>query len=226
MANPLIASPLEPAWAGLGATVGVTGQGWRVAESFAGDSVELGAARAAVALGDDTPRGKILMQGDGVASVAQAIEGHAGSVGTVVTAGMVEIVCLRPDIVQVGTSPEALAPTFTTLVDAAAEAAVTCTDITHGRYELRLIGPRAAELLSKVCGLDFHDSAFADKRAQETSVAKTKQLVVRSDIGNVPAYRLLGGRALGAYMWDTLMEAGAGLGIEPIGATALNTLAG
>ena len=101
---------------------------------------------------------------------------------------------------------------------------MTVTDVTHGRFEYRIVGPEAPRLLSKVCGLDFDDDAFPDRRCRETSVARVKALVVRADAGGLPAWRVLGGRAVGAYVWDILMEAGAELGIAPIGAAALREL--
>jgi glycine cleavage system aminomethyltransferase T len=45
-------------------------------------------------------------------------------------------------------------------------------------------------------------------------------------MGDLPAYRLIGGRNLGGYVWETLMEAGREFGAEPIGANTLKTLAG
>jgi glycine cleavage system aminomethyltransferase T len=58
----------------------------------------------------------------------------------------------------------------------------------------------------------------------QTSVAKTHQLIIRADVIDLPAYRLIGGRALGAYVWDTLMEAGRDLQLSPIGCQALERL--
>ena len=58
-------------------------------------------------------------------------------------------------------------------------------------------------------------------------MAKTRQLVVRRDVGEgggVPAYAMLGGRASGRYLWDTLMEAGAEFDIAPIGQEAVRRL--
>ena len=101
---------------------------------------------------------------------------------------------------------------------------LTITDVTHGRFELRLLGPAAGNLLSRVCGLDFHETRFAQGHVAQTSVAKTHQLIIRADVANLPAYRLIGGRALGAYVWDTLMEAGRDLQLSPIGWLGLQRL--
>ena len=58
----------------------------------------------------------------------------------------------------------------------------------------------------------------------QTSVAKTHQLIIRADVADLPAYRLIGGRDLGAYVWDTLMEAGRDLQLSPIGWLGLQRL--
>lgn len=227
MATPFLTSPLETAWTRLGATMGQSDEGWRVPLSFGGAAEELQAARGGVVLGDDTPRGRIRVQGDGGdATVRDALGQPPEHVGTMAHAGAVEIVRLRPDLCHVGTTATGRDQALTALKAVRGDTPVTITDVTHGRFELRLAGPAAPVLMSKVCGIDFHGSAFGPGQARETSVAKTRQLVIRADLGDLPAYRLIGGRALGLYLWDTLMEAGRDLGVEPIGADALLTLAG
>ncbi len=227
MTIPFLTSPAEGVWLSHGATIVQTAAGWRVPESFAGESTELRAAREAVALGDDTPRGKIRVQGDEAdALIGAALGAPPAAVGRVVRVGTVEITRLRMDLCHVGMTAEDREAVWAALCETRGALPVTITDVTHGRFEFRLVGPAAPLLLSKVCGIDFHASVFADGQARETSVAKTRQLVIRADLGGLPAYRLLGGRALGAYMWETLMEAGRDLGVEAIGTGALLTLAG
>ena len=84
---------------------------------------------------------------------------------------------------------------------------VTVTDVTHGRAQLRLSGARAAELLSRLCALDFHPDHFPDGAARQTSVAKTTQLVIRDDVDGGLSYSLIGARSLGGYLWRTILEA-------------------
>lgn len=230
MADLFLTSPLEHAWVRLGANIMQVGEGWRVPEFFAGVTPEVQAARQALALADDTPRGTLRVQGETAAECTRQALGTApDAVGAIVTdSAGVEIASLRPDLYHIGTATAARAEVQERLkVSAQAQQEnVTVTDITHGRFELRLVGPAAAELMSKVCALDFDDSVFPSGTAAETSVARTRQLILRVDVGPLPAYRLLGGRALGVYVWDTLMEAGRELGIRPMGARALETLAG
>ena len=225
MAGPWYATPLHDRWPALGAHLTEVA-GWRVPERFGDGAEEAGAAREGVALGDETPRAKLLVQGEDAAGVVSAATGSAAPPAGGVSGDRVTACRLRPDLLLVAAAPGEGEAVLAALEESAAEAPglVTVTDVTHGRFEYRIVGPEAPRLLSKVCGLDFDAGAFPDRCARETSVARVKALVVRSDAGELPAYRVLGGRAQGAYVWDILMEAGAELGIAPIGAAALREL--
>ena len=225
MAGPRYATPLHGRWEALGAELTEVA-GWQVPERFGDGALEAWAARQGVALGDETPRAKLLVQGEEAAAVVAAATGlGAPAVGGVSGDG---VACygLRPDLLLVAAGPGQGEEILEALEQAAVETPglATVTDVTHGRFEYRIVGPEAPRLLSKVCGLDFDDSAFPDRRARETSVARVKALVVRADAGELPAYRVFGGRAPGAYVWDILMEAGAEFGIAPIGAATLRSL--
>ena len=78
--------------------------------------------------------------------------------------------------------------------------------------------------------MDLHPKAFPNNSAKQSSVAKTSQLIIRSDrvsasgATTVTAYTLIGARSLAAYLWETVLEAGRDLGIAPIGQAALEQL--
>jgi heterotetrameric sarcosine oxidase gamma subunit len=96
---------------------------------------------------------------------------------------------------------------------------VQATDLTHGKAILKLSGSPAAEALSKICGLDFHPSAFANLQAKQTSAAKIKTLIARCDENDVPTYYLHVDRPLGQYFWDIVWDAGQEFGVaSPAGA--------
>ena len=225
--TPTLRSPLEDRWMESCTQVIEVAGGWRLPEAFRSPEAELKAARESVVVGDDTPRGKILLQGENCAEAARQAFGQApDAVGTWVEAEGVELSRLRPDLLYCGTAPERLSFASAALQAAAqgVTGQLTVTDVTHGRFELRLLGPAAANLLSRVCGLDLHETSFAQGHVAQTSVAKTHQLIIRADVIDLPAYRLIGGRALGAYVWGTLMEAGRDLQLSPIGCQALERL--
>ncbi len=87
------------------------------------------------------------------------------------------------------------------------------TDLTHGKAALKLTGPTAAEALSKICGLDFHDSVFPNMHVKQTSAAKVKTLIARCDEDGVPVYHLHVNRPFGQYFLEILWDAGQEFGI-------------
>ncbi|MHA6622742.1 2Fe-2S iron-sulfur cluster-binding protein [Pseudonocardia sp. DLS-67] len=91
---------------------------------------------------------------------------------------------------------------------------VTVVDLTHGRAMLRVRGERATDLLAKVCGIDLADDVVPNGAALRTSVAKLVTDVVRDDVDGVPSYLLHCERSSGQYLADTLLDAGAELGVE------------
>ncbi len=86
-------------------------------------------------------------------------------------------------------------------------------DITHGQAVLQLVGVAASEVLSKICGLDFHNSIFPNMGVAQTSAAKIKTLIARYDEGKTPAYFLHVDRPLGQYFWETVWDAGQEFGL-------------
>ncbi len=220
--TPIKLTPLYSIAQRLGATF-TEQRGWRIPEVYTTLKAEIAAAQEGLALADETPNGKLLLEGDQAESVLmdtlklgalKVNEGHDG------------IYRLRNDLFFISTPPgrEANARKKLTTASAAAEQFVTVTDITHGRAEIRVIGPDSQELLSKVCGLDFHPSAFPNETAKQSSLAKTTQLIIRRDIGGVPAFSIIGAQSLGAYIWDTMVEAGREFEILPTGRAALAAL--
>ena len=98
----------------------------------------------------------------------------------------------------------------------AAEGLASVVDLTHGRALIRLAGIRSADLLGKVCGIDFSDDVTPDGSALRTSVAKLVTDIVRDDQDGVPSYLLHCERSSGAYLFHALVDAGTEFGIETI----------
>ena len=217
-------SPLYRLARDAGATF-VDHAGWSIPDVYAGTDVELTAASIGVVLLDDTPNGKLQVEGAAAeTAVTATFQLPTLAIGESVQTESARVVRLRPDLFYLAVSPGEVTKTLAKMRSGANDSFVTCTDITHGRAEIRVIGPRGPELMSKVCGLDFANHAFPDGHALQSSVAKTNQLIIRSDLGELPAYSLIGGRSLGAYLWSVLMEAGMEWDIQPIGRSAHRTL--
>lgn len=194
-----------------------TVDGWLVAETFGLEGQVSAGGVPEVALVDRSARAKVLVDGHAAAAVVErawrvpalSVNGGAAFEGGVAYR-------LRQDRYFVSAPRGAEGQ-----IVAAAETAVreqdgliTVTDVTHGRAELWLVGPAAAELLSRLCGLDFHPDRFPNLTARQSSVAKTAQLVIRADLGPQSAYALTGARSFGAYIWQTIVQGAHDLDLQ------------
>ncbi len=94
------------------------------------------------------------------------------------------------------------------------EGLVSVFDATHGRALMRITGARAADLLAKVCGIDFSEEVTPDGAAFRSSVAKLVTDVVRDDQDWLHSYLLHCERSSGQYLFDALIDAGDEFGIE------------
>jgi heterotetrameric sarcosine oxidase gamma subunit len=91
---------------------------------------------------------------------------------------------------------------------------VSVFDTTHGRALVRITGARAADLLSKVCAIDFSQEITPDGAAFRSSVAKVVTDIVREDRDGELSYLLHCERSSGQYLFGALLDAGEEFGIE------------
>jgi heterotetrameric sarcosine oxidase gamma subunit len=226
---PAIATRLSPLYATtqrLGAKFAEK-NGWRVVERYTSVEAEMKAARERVALADMTPHGKLHIEGDAALEAVRATFGSAPEqIGNGIPVDTGQLYRLRHDQFYLSTPPggESAAQARLEAVIAANALFVTVTDQTQGLADLRLIGPASNAVLNKLCGLDFRPEAFLNWAARQTSLAKTKQLILRRDFGPLPAYTVIGAQSLSAYVWEAMMQAGREFGIEAIGLEALKEL--
>ena len=221
-------SPVHGATAALGARYSLL-SGWQVPETYSTVEAELAAARAGVGLADISSQGKLYVEGAEAAQALQAAFGpapEAPGAGAPLPGGYAYR--LRPDHFFLLTAIGAEAQTQAAVQAAVAAGGwfVTVTDMTHGLAGLCLAGPRARALLGQLCGLDFSEAAFPNRTVKATSLAKTKQLILRQDRGGAPAFSLFGAQSFAAYVWSAIQTAGHAHGLTPLGLTALTALEG
>lgn len=89
-------------------------------------------------------------------------------------------------------------------------------DVTHGRALFRLVGGRAADLLAKLCAVDFDGDLVPDGAALRSAVAGVVTDVVRLDADGEPGYLLHCERSSGLYLHTTLLDAGAEYGLVAV----------
>lgn len=214
---PLKLSPLHRSAAAAGAQFAL-GEGWQVAQVYTSVEAEMALARKGVALADQSANGKILLEGREAGSL---LGGELG-IGAGAPLGKAWVFRLRQDLFFLSTPPGAEEEVLEGLRSQVAGRHLTLTDLSHGRAELRLVGPASPAVLGQLCGLEL--ARFPDGEARQGSVAKTVQLILRRDLGGLSAYSLIGARSLGAYLWEAILEAGRNWGIAPIGQAALSAL--
>lgn len=210
-------SPLHFEARRLGAQFSLAG-GWQVAQVYTSVEAEAEAARKGVGLADETANFKILIEG----RQAGEVLGVDLEIGAGIPLEKEWVYRLRQDLFFLHGAGEAQA--LEGLRGRVAGRFVTIADITHGRAELRLVGPASLAVLSAVCSLDFE--RFPDRAARQGSLAKTAQLLIRRDLGGLPAFSIIGARSLGAYLWEGLLRVGREWGITPVGQAALRALEG
>ncbi len=89
---------------------------------------------------------------------------------------------------------------------------------------LLLTGTHAPAMLAKVCAVDMRPQVFADDAIAQTNVARLNVIVIRGDIGEVPAYDLITDLASAVYLWGALLDAMAEYDGAPIGLAAILAL--
>ena len=89
---------------------------------------------------------------------------------------------------------------------------------------LLLTGAHASSMLAKVCAVDLRPQAFAPDAIAQTNVARLNVIVIRGDIGPVPAFDLITDIASAVYLWDALLDAMAEYDGAPIGLAAIRAL--
>ncbi len=162
-----------------------------------------------VALSDLSGRAVIEIRGDEAARVLRGVYDddipHAfGGVTVTADGALVRITDER--FVLVGGHPDG-GDAMDRIADAADGTHITVTDRTHGQGHMLLRGPDAANVLSKVCGLDFAERSFPDRHAAYSTLAKVRALLLRLDEEDTPAYHILVDYSLAAYTWDVVSDA-------------------
>ncbi|MCY3776088.1 MAG: 2Fe-2S iron-sulfur cluster-binding protein [Candidatus Aminicenantes bacterium] len=98
------------------------------------------------------------------------------------------------------------------------------TEITAHFAAVNLAGPRARTVLSRLTGLDLSNQAFRYMRCRTATVAGVPARLLRIGFVGETGWEIHVPASYGAYLWDTLLEAGADQGIAPFGVEAQRIL--
>ena len=211
-----------------GAIMGEVG-GWAVPLHFTGPDAEIEAARTRAGITEQGHLAKLRLQEDDVSTTLHILGtpipvGGASRVS--LAAGgidmMLQVARLSPGEAWI-TGPAGSQTPMRRSIETLGGSA-TVFDVTSTFSSFGLVGPRAEFVLSALTELDMRDSAMPDGSCAQTMLAGIYGLVVRSDLGTVPAYSIFFGREYGLYMWDVVTEAGRACDTAMIGSEALEAL--
>jgi sarcosine oxidase subunit alpha len=107
---------------------------------------------------------------------------------------------------------------------AGAAKCVHVANVTGALGAVNVAGPRARELLAPLTDVDLAPAAFPYLGARQGLVAGVRSLLLRIGFVGEPGYEIHFPADYGPYLWDTLMAAGAPLGLRPFGVEAQRVL--
>jgi sarcosine oxidase subunit gamma len=81
-------------------------------------------------------------------------------------------------------------------------------------------------MFAKLCGVDLRPHKFPVNAIAQTSVARSVGIIIRADLGAVPAFHLLGDSASALYMLDCIEDAMEEYGGKPVGISAVRRAMG
>nr|MBA2463341.1 aminomethyl transferase family protein [Actinomycetota bacterium] len=94
---------------------------------------------------------------------------------------------------------------------------VQVVNLTGALAAVNVAGPRSRELLGRLTDVDVSNDGIAYLDAKEARVAGVPCLILRIGFVGELGYELHFASPYGEYLWDTLLERGADLGIRPFG---------
>jgi len=86
-----------------------------------------------------------------------------------------------------------------------------------------MLGREASSTLAKLCAVDLRARAFEPLNVAQTSIARVNAIVIRDDLGGIPAFHLLADYACADYWWECLLDAGTEHKISAVGLASLRS---
>jgi aminomethyltransferase len=196
--------------------------GWQLPAVYRGVEAETTAARTGVALADVSAFAKVSLLGPGVEAAARQLTGDGPAlqprgVALIRPQGMGVVCRLTADHLLVLASFTAPLPHGPSNIPA-----VVASDATSAYASFCLAGPRGEAVLQRLTGFDV--AGLPSSSCAETGVAGVHAVLVQAPELSVPSLRILVAWDLAEYVWGTLLDAGRGHGITPLGMDGLGGL--
>jgi heterotetrameric sarcosine oxidase gamma subunit len=183
--------------------------GWQTAASFTSPREELARVTASAGLADVSWMTKVDLKGAGVNTLA-ALDPRSRSWA------------LGPAHLLVTCDPDAR---DSLLAQVTSAAGVSVTEVTSVFAQIVLAGPHGRDILRKLTSLNVSEAALPDLGSGQTTLAHVRgTILLRQDLGKVPAFHILVGRDYGEDVWDSLLHAGHEFDLAPFGLEAFEAL--
>lgn len=192
--------------------------GWRIPASFTSPESEAGQVREAVGLADVSWMMKFDLKGYGL-KTPPAFGGRErcwilGPLHVLITCDP----SARDDVL--GQLEHLQAAAFNLQLPAP----VYVTEVTSVYAQLLLAGPRSREVLWKLTSLNLSEASLPHLPCGQASVAHVHAIVLRQNLGRIPAFHLLVSREYAESVWDALLHAGHEFHLSPFGLRAQQLL--
>ncbi len=188
--------------------------GWEVPAYFTAAETEMAQVQRTVGLSDVSWMVKFDLRGYGLkASPAPGEQARSWPLGP-----LHFLVTCDPS------SREDVRARFQTLQAAASDLSlpppVYVTEVTSVYAQFLLAGPRSRDVLGKLTSLNLSEASLPHLGCGQASVAHVRAIVLREDLGKIPAFHLLVSREYGESVWDAVVHAGHEFHLSPFGLRA------
>ena len=198
-------------------------------ESYGDVERERASLGAGVALAEPGPFDKLAVNGPRALDAVRAagLQGEPGRL-TPATPGQPNAWVIAPDQVLLAWPawmPGAWTPLRpdggSDLADQLRAAGAAVTDVSSGYTTLRLIGPRARDLLGELCPIDLHETVLPNLGIVQLAMANCRVTMARRDHAELPGFVVIVARDEAEHLWDVLSTLGAAHGLVPVGGAAI-----
>lgn len=223
-------SPFHHKQAALGAKFTVDNFGWARAEEYTDPVSERKAVETGVGVGDLSYLTKLGLNGLGLRHLVSDRYGSAAGnmKGRVLLGGRgiyenTWCAMFSPDegmLVCDELHKEVIIKELT----AGRTANFTIVDVSSVFAACAFLGPNGRALLRKLTELNVNPEDFPNLSVTHTPIRHVPTIVLRKDLGSRLAYQLYFERAYAEYVWDVVFSSGKGLGVAPVGSSAVKLL--
>ena len=212
-------SPLHSVHEQLGA-VFTEAFGWQVVERYGSIEDELAGVTDSASVCDMTGRTAVRVKSLDLDAVIGS--SRVPAIGSIARDGELVIARLTQEEVLVLGPPDDIDVWQTQLgVETNGVPSRQGTDVTSGMTALRIVGPRARDVIASLTSLDVRERSMPDGSCAQAAFAEVHGTLIRRDIAGAAAFELYVAREFGVYVWEVVLESLGHGGVVPFGTAAL-----